>query len=497
MATLAALGTSMPGGTAAVGASGRASGADALAASDKRASGFAELFATASGEAPATESAADKPVRPHRNDEPNTAKDAPPPWLAAMLASTDTSAASDARTGLTSEAGISDAGRTNASTPVAGDPVAVATASAIPAEQAASGPATFSVGSSEATAAGDTADAPLPATTAGLPTSTVAMDGTSIPPTDAPPAKPDVQGATTATQDAATPTGSRAPAPTDGFSPSTTTDPAIMTPAAATASPGQNPSASPVPAPRPGADVTGRQTGPEAMAAATAGRDAQTPSASDGMPSMPEATAEAAPAVLATVSATTGRNAAPDGSRDIRRDAGDGAISPAPPAAVAPEARFTTIAELRHAASSAAIKDAAGPPLAADSPRFGDDLGARVTWLVDQHIGRAEIQLSPGDLGQIDVRLSLDGQQVRAEFASGHADVRSAIEQHLPRLREMLGNHGFTLADAQVGQQQRSPQQVPTTPERPGSDGTDDLRGAAVPHAPTVTGGRRLLDEYA
>ena len=54
-------------------------------------------------------------------------------------------------------------------------------------------------------------------------------------------------------------------------------------------------------------------------------------------------------------------------------------------------------------------------------------------------------------------RLQLDGDRVRADFTSAQPEVRQALESSLPRLREMLGQQGFELAHAGVGQQSHSP----------------------------------------
>ena len=94
----------------------------------------------------------------------------------------------------------------------------------------------------------------------------------------------------------------------------------------------------------------------------------------------------------------------------------------------------------------------ATPHLGGDD--FDDAVGARVGWLADQKIGHAHIKITPNDLGPIEVRLQLDGDKVHATFTSAHADVRHALESSLSRLRDLLGEQGFQLGNADVGQQQ-------------------------------------------
>ncbi|KAB7633223.1 flagellar hook-length control protein FliK [Stenotrophomonas rhizophila] len=88
---------------------------------------------------------------------------------------------------------------------------------------------------------------------------------------------------------------------------------------------------------------------------------------------------------------------------------------------------------------------------------FDDAVGARVGWLADQKIGHAHIKITPNDLGPIEVRLQLDGDKVHATFTSAHADVRHALESSLPRLRDLLGEQGFQLGNADVGHEQNAP----------------------------------------
>lgn len=148
---------------------------------------------------------------------------------------------------------------------------------------------------------------------------------------------------------------------------------------------------------------------------------------------------------------------------------------PAAAMATAPAEGETTVVESLAASAAGAAPDApdalaasapaaaprvqqaapALPPLALPAEPgdgFDDGFGARIAWMAGQRLGHAEIRLNPEHVGPIDVRLKLDGDQVRAEFASANAEVRQAIEASLPRLREMLGQQGLQLGHADVGQ---------------------------------------------
>ena len=85
-------------------------------------------------------------------------------------------------------------------------------------------------------------------------------------------------------------------------------------------------------------------------------------------------------------------------------------------------------------------------------PEWGQGMGKQILWMVNQSINRAEIRLNPANLGPLEVRVDMDNDQVNVAFTSRHADVREAVEQAMPRLREMLEEKGLNLADADISQ---------------------------------------------
>ncbi len=131
---------------------------------------------------------------------------------------------------------------------------------------------------------------------------------------------------------------------------------------------------------------------------------------------------------------------------------------------------------------------------------FGDAFSARIGWLAEQKIGHAHVSISPPDLGQIEVKLQLDGDRVHATFASAHAEVRHALENSIPRLREMLGDSGLQLAHADVRQQQMSQQQAQDGQKAStGAQSVTTIDAAIEKSSPSMTTLqlRGLLDTYA
>lgn len=123
---------------------------------------------------------------------------------------------------------------------------------------------------------------------------------------------------------------------------------------------------------------------------------------------------------------------------------------------------------------------------------FDDAFGSRIVWMAEQRVGHADIRITPEHLGTIEVRVQLDGTQVRAEFFSAQADVRQALESGMARLRDQLGQHGLQLAQADVGQQRSG-----DAPPQPQGQGVDGEPADAAPAASSVVRARRLLDEIA
>ena len=125
---------------------------------------------------------------------------------------------------------------------------------------------------------------------------------------------------------------------------------------------------------------------------------------------------------------------------------------------------------------------------------YGDDLGSSVVWMAEHRIGHAALQVSPDHLGPIEVRLQLDGARVHAEFYSAQPEVRHALEASLPRLRELLGQQGLQLGQADVGQRHRDDtRRAPMPASVQGDCFPDDPR----PLPTTLRRARGLVDEYA
>jgi len=127
----------------------------------------------------------------------------------------------------------------------------------------------------------------------------------------------------------------------------------------------------------------------------------------------------------------------------------------------------------------------------------------RVVWMVSHQVQAAEVKLNPPHLGPVEVRLALNGQEASVSFTVAHGAVRDAVEQAIPRLREMFAEQNLQIVNVDVGQRDASSQA--STGDRNGGAAASPPRAAVanvqVPdHAApqrresTLPG---LVDEYA
>jgi flagellar hook-length control protein FliK len=93
-------------------------------------------------------------------------------------------------------------------------------------------------------------------------------------------------------------------------------------------------------------------------------------------------------------------------------------------------------------------------PVPMHRPEWGEAVGERVLWMVNQRIQSAQLVLNPPELGPVDVQLKMHNGEASVVFVSPHASVREAIENSLPHLRELFAGAGARLADASVEHRQ-------------------------------------------
>lgn len=88
-----------------------------------------------------------------------------------------------------------------------------------------------------------------------------------------------------------------------------------------------------------------------------------------------------------------------------------------------------------------------------NSNGWADEFSQKISWMSTQQNQVAELHLNPPDLGPLDVVLKISDNQATAMFTSPHSAVRDAIENALPKLREVLADNGIMLGNATVSDQ--------------------------------------------
>lgn len=126
-------------------------------------------------------------------------------------------------------------------------------------------------------------------------------------------------------------------------------------------------------------------------------------------------------------------------------------------------------------------------------PNWGQATGERILWMVSQKLQSAELQLDPPELGPLQVRISVQNDQVSLSFVSQHAQVREALDQQALRLREMFEGQGLDLVDVDVSDQSFQQQQEQAQQQGRAALDVDD----AALDAPIVTPASvHLVDQF-
>lgn len=86
------------------------------------------------------------------------------------------------------------------------------------------------------------------------------------------------------------------------------------------------------------------------------------------------------------------------------------------------------------------------------SAEFKEQFARQVAGVVVQGQDRAEIRLTPAELGPIRIRVSLNADDAALDISAAHAATRAAIESSMSTLKQMLADHGLRLSDYRMDQ---------------------------------------------
>ena len=138
-------------------------------------------------------------------------------------------------------------------------------------------------------------------------------------------------------------------------------------------------------------------------------------------------------------------------------------------------------------------------------PHWNEQIGDRLNVMISRGMQQAEIRLNPPELGMLEVKVQVQGEQANINFTTHHGSVKEALDAAIPRLREMLEENGLTLGDVNVSHQSLSQEQSTAGDESVANNSSDmELHGLEseqqddeVARNTTISGGINLLDVFA
>jgi flagellar hook-length control protein FliK len=177
-----------------------------------------------------------------------------------------------------------------------------------------------------------------------------------------------------------------------------------------------------------------------------------------------------------------------------------------------PVAAATALAQAQPAVMEAV--QAAGGAADRLSARVGTDawenqVGQKIVYMAGSEEQTASLTLNPPDLGPLQVVLSVSNDQASVTFSANQEEVRQALENALPRLREMMSESGIALGNATVNAGMPDGRQAQEQAARNGGGFGNDGRGrgnngnaidepAARPVTRTaILGDRGMVDTFA
>lgn len=150
----------------------------------------------------------------------------------------------------------------------------------------------------------------------------------------------------------------------------------------------------------------------------------------------------------------------------------------------APVAAAVTIAPVQQASlalpQAGAIQAADRIAARVGTPGWDNQVAQKIVWMVAGKEQSATLTLNPPDMGPMQVVLSVNNDQASVTFSAAQPEVRQALQDAMPKLREMMGESGIALGNASVHDGSANGQQQQARGEAQGSGNA----GAAPAPAP-------------
>ncbi len=135
------------------------------------------------------------------------------------------------------------------------------------------------------------------------------------------------------------------------------------------------------------------------------------------------------------------------------------------------------------------------PPLVLTDPTAAQQIKDRVMVQIQHKLQTAEVQLHPEDLGSMQIKLNLQQDQLSVQFVVQQGAAKEALEQQMPKLRELLEQQGIALSEGQVEQRQSRSQQEQQSARHGNHDAAESELAAVQTVQMKVSD--RMVDFYA
>ncbi len=195
----------------------------------------------------------------------------------------------------------------------------------------------------------------------------------------------------------------------------------------------------------------------------------------------------------AATDASTGR--APGATGLAANTAAQQALQPETPLGPHP-AGFTAAGRIEQPLTQLPVTTPAG------QPAWAEDVGGRLVWMVGRHESKAEIVLTPPTLGKLEVSIHVGADQTSAHFVAATSAARDALEQAMPRLREVLHQAGINLGQTYVSTsseqqaQQHAPGRHNGSRSASGGRGEIESAGSSSPASHWARSGTGVVDTF-
>ncbi len=138
----------------------------------------------------------------------------------------------------------------------------------------------------------------------------------------------------------------------------------------------------------------------------------------------------------------------------------------------------------------------------AEATEWGNGLGDRVSWMINQKQNSATIRLDPPMLGKLDVQVRIADDATTITIQTQHAQTRELIESASVRLRDFLQESGYQNVNVDVSQRQdqqqaRSQSGTDDRIDSAQDAGSDQESELAQHQQPRYFSGDGILDTFA